>query len=153
MWPRHRLIAWWLFSAAVVASCTAWAALRWHVRSDHESHPEAKSAIPSLCQWLSARDDVNPAQSAALAELDAAYQKAQAVRHDAIRAVEAELAALMRTGGAQSPAVSSALERLSTARAELQQAGVTHFFAVQKILTPSQREALAQWTDARVLHP
>jgi Spy/CpxP family protein refolding chaperone len=148
IWRRRQLIFWWLVSAAAVAGLTAWLALRWHVRTQHESVVLGTS-LKSIHEWLHGHLELTAEQHEKLKNLAAASEKEQAAGRARILAAERELAAVLRAGNENATALPTTLQKLASERAALQDAVVRHYFAVCRVLDDSQRKGFVEWSSAQ----
>ena len=152
IWARRKLIFWWLVTAALAAGGTAWLVMRWHVHTRHENAAYGLS-MQGMHAWLDSTLELTSGQHGKLDRLEQTAGEEQGVARTAILQAERELAESLRAGDENAAAVKEALQRLSTARARLQELVVRHYCEIFQVLDEAQRKAFADWNASRNPQP
>ena len=141
---RGPMIALWCAATLLVSAGTSW---WWHRLSPaHDKESEL-----ALHLWMHEHLEITPEQDVVLDPFEQAYEKERQQHRAEIRAAGLELAAAVQSAPGESPAVTSALTRLSQAQSALQQATLKHFFQMKAHLRPDQQTKLLQWTHDSLL--
>ncbi len=135
----------WALATVALAAGTSLLVLGW------KSPPEPET--PDFHAWMHEHLDLTPAQHDALEPAEQRFEKSRLEIEARIASAGRDLAAAVRAGDGDSPAIRDALQRLHTAQGELQQATLDHFFEMKEPLDPEQAEKLLQWTHDRLVHP
>lgn len=134
-----------MLATIAVAAATSLAVLHWQGR--------VESVEPDFHHWMHHQLQLTPAQHKALEPIEQQYENNRRGIQRRIDSAGRDLAAAVRAGDGDSPAIRNALKELHIAQSELQQATLDHFFQMKEFLDPAQAEKLLQWTHDRLLHP
>lgn len=144
---RRRLALIWLLSSGALAALTAWAVMHWHVVHEHHGSAALTAADSEerFHAWVHEHLEITPEQDAALHAAEDAFAASRRTLRESLRAAHESLRAAILRDQADSPAVQQAVASLASAQAALQQATLTHLFAMAGKLDPRQRDKLLQW--------
>lgn len=139
----------WVLGTVLLAGLTAFVV----ARLTHGAFTEAEASPPhdDFHRWMHEQLDLRASQDEALHSLESEFEETRENLQEKIRQSGHELAAAVRQGDPESPALARALENLNTAQGALQKATLEHFFAMEKELDPEQAEKLLQWTHDSIL--
>ena len=97
-------------------------------------------------EWIHKQLNLTPAERKALEPIEAKFAQRRRNLMGEIRSANKELAEAIKQDQADSPRVSTAVERIHHAQGELQKATLEHVFEMKGVLTPEQYQKLLNLT-------
>ena len=132
--------------SVLLASVTAWQITDWALHRHGLNHAAHEHEEPDFHAWMHEHLDITPEQHAALEPIEGQFEQERARLKAEIRSAGLELAQVIRTAEAESPALKTALDKLSAKQAALQRLTLDHFFTMKRYLRPAQAARLLDWT-------
>jgi hypothetical protein len=132
--------------SVLLAGLTAWQVSDWALHRHGLNHAKHQHLEPDFHAWMHEHLEITPEQHAALEPLEGQFEQERTRFKAQIRTAGLELAQAIRNQEAHSPALQTALDRLSQKQAELQRLTLDHFFAMKRYLRPAQALRLLDWT-------
>ena len=97
-------------------------------------------------EWIHKRLDLTPDQQKALEPIETKFAERKRNLMSEIRSANKELAEAIKQDQANSPRVSTAVEKIHHAQGKLQEATLEHVFEMKEVLTPEQYQKLLNLT-------
>lgn len=126
--------------AVAVAAISSFCTLRWVA-----TRPLVVSA--DAHEWLHRELHVTPEQRSALEPIEQRFAETERMHREQMRAANRQLAAALRKGDANSPAIAAAVHQIHLHMGELQKDSIDHLFEMRAVLTPPQSEKLLQLAE------
>jgi nickel and cobalt resistance protein CnrR len=97
-------------------------------------------------EWIHKQLGLSPEEKKALEPIESKFAERKGNLSGEIRSANKELAEAIKQDQADSPRVSTAVERIHHAQGELQKATLEHVFEMKEVLTPEQYQKLLNLT-------
>jgi Spy/CpxP family protein refolding chaperone len=97
-------------------------------------------------EWIHKQLDLTESEQKALEPIESKFSERKAKLMSEIRSANKELAEAIKQDQADSPRVSTAVEKIHHAQGELQEATLEHVFEMRDVLTPEQYQKLLNLT-------